>query len=76
MKTKYVVLKGHIIDEIYVFGDIVQHSDFASGFFQDVISAGFVSENFECYGESFSLKVKSRGDIDTKLLRQMLRLKE
>jgi len=35
-----------------------------------VVSAGFVDKDLNCYGESVSLDVKSRGDEDTELLKK------
>ena len=37
----------------------------------EVISAGFVNCNLQCFGESISLKIKSREDIDTRLCMNM-----
>jgi len=35
----------------------------------NIKSAGFVNKQFECFGESISLNVKSRGEVDTSLIR-------
>jgi len=37
-----------------------------------VVSAGFIDEFMECYGESISVNRKSRKDIDTLMLQTML----
>lgn len=36
---------------------------------RDIISAGFVSAKGTCFGNSETLGVKSRGDVDTELLK-------
>ena len=75
---KYVVHEGSLATEIYLFPNFITHNNFAfnmnfSG--EDIVGAGFVSSDLKCYGESVSLKVKSRPE-DTALLRRMLRIDE
>lgn len=41
----------------------------------EIVSAGFVDEFCQCYGESMSLRIRSR-DIDTILLKAMLDLSD
>lgn len=63
-KMKYVRLKQY--DEIIIFPCIIDHSEFE---FMNPISAGFCyigNNKVECFGESFSLKLKSDLD-DTKI---------
>ena len=72
--AKYIAVDGYLTDEIYVFQNHVTHSDFASrmGFvLNEILGAGFVSPELKCYGESISLKVKSRAE-DTELLEKMI----
>lgn len=38
-----------------------------------VVSAGFVDSSGYCYGESMSLNIESRPDIDTELLKSQYR---
>jgi len=75
-KTKYIVYKDGIEEEIVIFGCTQNHVDVAlkmnlrDG---DVVGAGFVNiykdANGEivinCYGESTSLEIESRGNKDT-----------
>lgn len=65
-KHKYVRLKRY--DEFIFFPESIEHSSFKN---RDPISAGFCYFNtdktiVECYGESYSLGIKSKED-DTKL---------
>lgn len=72
--AKYIAVDGDLIDEIYVFPNHVTHNNFAfvMGFHnRDILGAGFVSPELKCYGESISLKVKSRAE-DTALLEKMI----
>lgn len=68
-KQKYVRLGG--LDEIIIFPQVLEHSDFAR---LKPISAGFCYVNDKkvgCFGESFSLKLKSLpedSDIATRQL--------
>jgi hypothetical protein len=72
MKTKYVKTKD---DEIIVFGEIMQHSDFRS---MNPVSAGFISFGIDkegnptcsCYGHSVSLGLVSDEEKDTLLARR------
>jgi hypothetical protein len=57
--------------DIIMFGDHIQHSTMhhRMGCPRDLLSAGFINiEQWECYGESISLMVRSTED-DTVLLR-------
>lgn len=70
-KTKYIKTKDN---QIIVFSDLLQHSTFK---FMSPVSAGFIFFNHDsdgmpdchCYGESFSLELKSDEKIDTALAR-------
>lgn len=74
---KYVVFDGHNGEQIIIFPKIIQHSVMASNIKESsfggmrAISGGFIV-NGECVGESESLRMKSRGDKDTKLIIEML----
>lgn len=70
MNMKYVVLDGHMCDEIYLFPNMIPHDEFVKNMVvkKDVISAGFVDEHLDCYGKSVSLGVEAREVIDTALL--------
>lgn len=65
MDLKYIVVKG-LVEEIIIFSPTITHAVMAVNFNQQVISAGFVDKNWNCYGESISLGVKSRIE-DTKI---------
>lgn len=73
LKCKYVCTANNVI---IIFSEVLQHSDFSH--FRP-ISAGFVSIGVEnkyqpsicCYGESISLKLKSREE-DTILARKQI----
>jgi hypothetical protein len=75
MDVKYIIADGRAI----VFSAAIQHSDMARGF-NSVEGAGFVTFGSKqdeygetiitahCYGKSISLDIKSRGDIDSKIV--------
>jgi hypothetical protein len=80
MKAKYVIVKSMGLEHAIVFSPIINHSDFkALGL--EIVSAGqvFISSpetlqdtdyepRFQCFGESFTLGIKSRGDVDVKAI--------
>jgi len=74
---KYVVFSGYNGDQIIIFPKKIQHSVMAADVEKSSfgtmypISGGFIS-NGKCVGESESLRMKSRGDEDTALIKQML----
>ena len=71
-------------EEIFLFPNGIDHDCMAEmlGFiknqsygdwervFRLPISAGFVDKNNKCFGESVTLKLKSRGKVDTDLLKK------
>ena len=82
--TKYIVMSNCIMDEkIFIFSGTINHSDMVKVMklgaaarlmaFDEVISAGFIDEFMQCYGESTTLNLKSR-EIDTILLKSMLNI--
>jgi hypothetical protein len=74
---KYVTFDSHNGEEIIIFPRVIQHSSLAAQVTSlsfggmRPISAGFV-EGGQCIGESLSLRMKSRGDIDTALIAKLL----
>ena len=78
-KTKYVIVDGNAI----VFSAAIQHKSIV-GYGQKVDGAGFVKfiavknqwgENevvAECYGESISLGIKSRPELDSRLVTRQI----
>ena len=73
-KVKYIRTK---YNEIIIFGEIMQHSDFRNS---NPVSAGFISFGLNkegnptcsCYGESVSLNMKSNSEEDTLLAKRQL----
>lgn len=72
-RVKYIRTKDN---EIIIFGEIMQHSDFRN--FHPV-SAGFISFGIikgnptcSCYGESISLNMKSNPEDDTMYAKRQL----
>ena len=85
MNAKYIIYKDtNDLEHAVIFDKIVNHSSIKqalkSSFCyalkdEDFISAGFVElTNLQCYGDSFTLKLKSRGDIDTKVMELLFSL--
>ena len=73
MGAKYIVASNDFSGEmIFPFSAVINHRDMAFAVkklgYRKIISAGFVDEFMQCYGESTTLKIKSR-DIDTILLK-------
>ncbi len=68
MIAKYILVEDNsFIPYVYIFSSIENHVDVfvrvASG--KNLISAGFIDLSImQCYGESISLKVKSRPEDD------------
>lgn len=75
-KTKYIITSEN---EIIVFTELLQHSDFKHF---NPISAGFISFGVNkegnptcgCYGESFSLGLKSNPQRDTSIAKRQLNM--
>jgi hypothetical protein len=78
MKAKYIVVKQGNIEVPFVFSELSQHADVAfavSGSVLNVVGAGFchiAKDRYHCYGESYSCKVKSRYEEDSKVLNKLL----
>lgn len=74
---KYVVFDGYNGEQIIVFPKNIQHLDFAESITRlsfgtmHPISGGFIKDG-ECVGESISLRMKSRGEDDAKLLKSLI----
>jgi len=75
-KVKYIITKDN---EIVVFGELMQHSDFRH---LDPIRAGFISfgvnsqdnPSCSCYGRSVSLQMDSDPEKDTAIARRQLNM--
>jgi hypothetical protein len=80
MNAKYICIEYPGIGEaIIIFPEFLTHKDMARNNAAcgcNIISAGFVQENatggLVCYGDSVSLEIKSRPEIDTALVNRML----
>jgi hypothetical protein len=79
-RSKYVVISVGSCPVPIVFSDLLQHAEVArpltNGIPERVLGAGFchIDENgrYFCYGDSVSLKVKSRDDVDSAVLNKFL----
>ena len=74
--TKYIVVKNASeVEKIIVFPSEIDHIHMAKAMerlrYPTVVSAGFIDEFMQCYGESMTLRKQSR-DIDTLVLKTML----
>jgi hypothetical protein len=79
VKVKYVIVNGSAI----VFSGAIQHKDMVA-FNDNVEGAGFVyfqtdKDSFgdtiivaKAYGESISLGIKSRGDVDSQIITRQI----
>lgn len=76
MRTKYIVLKKGSSEMPYLFSELDTHSEVARALGGKVVGAGFcwINDNgqYECYGESISCNVKSRKEVDSKVLNDLL----
>jgi hypothetical protein len=74
-KAKYII---HAEKIPIVFPEIISHADMVRNMRwkgEDIVGAGFVyvdDDSYNCYGESVSLHVKSRGVEDVKILNRYL----
>lgn len=77
-KMKYITYHSHIGPiAIITFPEFIPHYDMAVqlGIKKlDLISAGFVSGDLKCYGESIGLDLKSDPEQDTNMLLRFLGL--
>lgn len=75
-RSKYVVIDTGSFVLPIVFSDLACHADIAHPWRGEVLGAGFCYINEEgrytCYGESTSLKVRSRGEEDDFILNRCL----
>lgn len=80
MDAKYIVIRCHEGEFAFVFPPLMAHRDIAQAIqtsrdnldcglrASTVVAGGFISDTGKCYGESESLKVKSRGPVDEVIL--------
>ncbi len=68
---KYIVYYEGTVETFVIFPYLIKHINMASHIgFGSIISAGFVNDWFDCYGESIGLGKKSRVEADTALIRE------
>ncbi len=76
---KYIIVEGaYGYPTAYIFSDNVQHADMAQQVNKadKVLGAGFVTygpDGLVCFGRSVSLDIKSRNEIDTKIINRELK---
>ena len=75
-RSKYVIIDTGMAVVPIVFSDLLGHADMAVGIGGKVLGAGFCYINsdgqYTCYGESTSLRVKSRPEEDARILNRFL----
>ncbi len=77
-KSKYIIIDVESLDLPVIFGEFMKHTDMARAINPrgEVLGAGFVhideKGKYVCSGESISLKVKSRGQVDSDYLNKYL----
>lgn len=78
---KYIIFEDEVGNEYpVIFGDTINHKDMAKKIELKVISAGAMrfddclSEDFKiyCYGESQTLGIRGRGEIDTQIIKRFM----
>jgi hypothetical protein len=89
MEFKYIIFEYMGCELPIIFSSVITHSDVAKGYVGQPISAGevlFLGTNedaggcyesnvieVKCSGESTTLKLKSRPDIDSELIQRIFR---
>ena len=77
MNPKYVVIKrqGNGFEEMIIFPPTIKHTAIVCEG-DKLVSAGVISlgGDFCCYGESTSLRVKSRPGVDSRIADRMFNL--
>lgn len=75
-QLKYIIVNSGWGDEVYIFSNTIEHFRMMQrvGASKDqVVSAGFLqttTAGARCYGNSHSLGIGSRGDVDSKLINE------
>lgn len=79
LKTKYIITEDGIP---VLFGELgPSHAEVARALFpgRTIVGAGFCyirDDRYVCYGESISLRVASRNDVDSRILNRQLGVEE
>lgn len=75
-EMKYVIIESFYGERVYIFSNSESHADVANKVLGKPISAGFCRfhprEGIVCYGESTTLGIKSRPDIDSRMVNRQL----
>ena len=76
-RSKYLILKAFgAIESPFIFSELATHREVANAIGGDVLGAGFCYINdageYVCYGESSSLRTKSREEADAAILNRLL----
>jgi hypothetical protein len=81
MRQKYIIFKDGCLEDIITFSELMNHNNMARALApESIISAGFLEVyagedgqlGVACFGESTTLSLKSRGEVDARIA--MLRL--
>ena len=78
-RSKYIVIERARLATPIIFSETMGHDEMAAAVGGEVVGAGFCyisDDRYKCYGESVSLKIKSRGDVDANILNLYLGTKE
>lgn len=74
-QMKYIIVDNGSWMSPYIFHEGVQHFEMANEVPGKVTSAGFIrftSKGLECYGDSYSLGIKSKPEEDTRLVNRLI----
>ena len=78
-RAKYVIVRLGGIEQPFVFSELMTHADVVRALGGEIISGGFCyidEHRYFCYGESVSLKVKSRAQVDADLINRLFGIDE
>ena len=81
-QAKYIIFDNGGLEIPVVFSPLLQHNQVASGLHLPVLSAGFCATlssetradkpKWICWGQSISLRIKSRESVDAEILNRYL----
>lgn len=67
---KYIVISIEEVETPIVFSSNLKHDDVAFKFDSfKFVSAGFINTKWQCSGKSIGLKIESRGQVDSELIK-------
>lgn len=75
-KSKYIIIDRGIFEQV-IFSETLNHNEIAIALNGNnkIIGAGFChieDDKYVCYGNSVSLQIKSRGQLDSDILNRRL----